>query len=233
MPYENGRRVPSPEVLERIRGALAVRPSARVEQHRDSIRALVAKHHAAAPRVFGSVARGDDQPGSDVDILVDFTEEASLLDEVGLRLALIDLLRVDVDVVAADISPRPHARAGPRRGGGGVTESRQKGLEAAERVIAVCDVLADTLPPDVDAFVADVRTQWAVEMGLIRIGEAVNRIPGEVLELFPEQPWRQIVSMRNFAAHQYDDLDPRRVGAPSRATSTPCAPTSSTRWSPG
>jgi uncharacterized protein len=100
--YENGRRVPSPKVLERIRRALAVRPSARVEQHRDSIRALVAQHHAAAPRVFGSVARGDDEPGSDVDLLVDFSDEASLLDEIGLRLALADLLRVEVDVVAAD-----------------------------------------------------------------------------------------------------------------------------------
>jgi uncharacterized protein with HEPN domain len=92
-----------------------------------------------------------------------------------------------------------------------VTESHRKAHDAAERVIAVCDVLAGLLPPDVDAFVADVRTQWAVEMGLIRIGEAVNRIPDEVLELFSEQPWRQIVAMRNFAAHQYDDLDPRRV----------------------
>jgi uncharacterized protein len=100
--YENGRQVPSPEVLKRIRRALAVRPSARVEQHRESIRALVAKHHAAAPRLFGSVARGEDEPGSDVDLLVDFTDEASLLDEIGLRLALADLLRVEVDVVAAD-----------------------------------------------------------------------------------------------------------------------------------
>lgn len=55
-----------------------------------------------APRVFGSVARGDDEPGSDVDMLVDFTDEASLLDEVGLRLALSDLLRVEADVVAED-----------------------------------------------------------------------------------------------------------------------------------
>ncbi len=100
--YENGRRVPSPEVLDRIRRALAVRPSARVEQHRESIRALVAEHHAVSPRIFGSVARGDDEAGSDVDLLVDFTDEASLLDEIGLRLALADLLRVDVDVVAAD-----------------------------------------------------------------------------------------------------------------------------------
>jgi len=92
-----------------------------------------------------------------------------------------------------------------------VTESHRKARDAAERVIAVCDVLAGMVPPDLDSFVADVRTQWAVEMGLIRIGEAVNRIPDEVLGLFSEQPWRQIVAMRNFAAHQYDDLDPRRV----------------------
>ena len=92
-----------------------------------------------------------------------------------------------------------------------MTESVQKARDAAERVVAVCDVLASLIPPDVDAFTADLRIQWAVEMGLIRIGEAVNRIPDEVLELFSEQPWRQIVAMRNFAAHQYDDLDPRRV----------------------
>ena len=46
---------------------------------------------------------------------------------------------------------------------------------------------------------------------LIRIGEGVNRIPDDVLLRFPGQPWRQIVAMRNFAAHQYDDLDPGRV----------------------
>jgi uncharacterized protein with HEPN domain len=92
-----------------------------------------------------------------------------------------------------------------------VTDRDRKAHDAAERVVAVCDVLATLIPDDIDAFVSDVRTQWAVEMGLIRIGEAVNRIPVEVLEHFPEQPWRQIVAMRNFAAHQYDDLEPRRV----------------------
>jgi hypothetical protein len=51
-----------------------------------------------------------------------------------------------------------------------VTESVQKARDAAKRVVAVCDVLASLIPPDVDAFTADLRTQWAVEMGLIRIG---------------------------------------------------------------
>lgn len=86
-----------------------------------------------------------------------------------------------------------------------------KTRDAVERVLAVCDVLAEIVGGDPSAFESDVRTQWAVEMGLIRIGEAVNRIPDEVLARFPDQPWRQIVAMRNFAAHQYDDLVPRRV----------------------
>jgi uncharacterized protein with HEPN domain len=86
-----------------------------------------------------------------------------------------------------------------------------KARDAAERVVAVCDVLGRLVGDDLEAFTDDIRTQWAVEMGLIRISEAVNRIPDEVLQRFPHQPWRQIVAMRNFAAHQYDDLDPRRV----------------------
>ncbi|WP_340540286.1 HepT-like ribonuclease domain-containing protein [Nocardioides sp. GXZ039] len=75
----------------------------------------------------------------------------------------------------------------------------------------MCDVLAEIIGDDLGTFETDVRTQWAVEMGLIRIGEAVSRIPDVVLARFPEQPWREIVAMRNFAAHQYDDLVPRRV----------------------
>lgn len=86
-----------------------------------------------------------------------------------------------------------------------------KALDVVRRVVGVCDVLADLADVGIDAFVQDTRSQWAVEMGLIRIGEAINRIPDEVLAEFDAQPWRQIIAMRNFAAHQYDDLDPRRV----------------------
>ncbi len=92
-----------------------------------------------------------------------------------------------------------------------MTGPMRKTRDAAERALVVCDVLRDLTPSDLDSFAADVRTQWAVEMGLIRIGEAVNRIPATSLETFSGQPWREIVAMRNFAAHQYDDLDPRRV----------------------
>lgn len=58
--YENGRRAPGREVLVRLTKALAGRPSLKVDRHRADIRALVAEHHAEFPRIFGSVARGDD-----------------------------------------------------------------------------------------------------------------------------------------------------------------------------
>jgi predicted nucleotidyltransferase len=100
--YENGRRRPTAEVLERIATALDVPLAVRLDTHRDAIVAAVTEHHAMHPRLFGSIARGDAGVGSDVDLLVDFTDEASLLDEVGLRLALRDLLEVEVDVVGSD-----------------------------------------------------------------------------------------------------------------------------------
>ncbi|WP_260979711.1 helix-turn-helix domain-containing protein [Microbacterium sp. BH-3-3-3] len=100
--YENGRRQPSPEVVERIRKALVGTLNERLFRHRDEIHRLVDEFHAASPRVFGSVARGEETTSSDVDVLVDFTPEAGLLDEIGLRLALTDLLHVEVDVVASD-----------------------------------------------------------------------------------------------------------------------------------
>ncbi|WP_074615880.1 helix-turn-helix domain-containing protein [Microbacterium enclense] len=100
--YENGRRQPSAEVLDRIRRALVGTLNERLFRHRDEIHRIVAEHHATAPRVFGSVARGEETATSDIDLLVDFTPEAGLLDEIGLRLALTDLLHVEVDVVASD-----------------------------------------------------------------------------------------------------------------------------------
>jgi len=61
----------------------------------------VARHRRAyRVRVFGSVARGEARPDSDVDFLVDFDDEASLLDQVGLTRDLEELLGTRVDVVS-------------------------------------------------------------------------------------------------------------------------------------
>lgn len=50
--------------------------------------------------VFGSFARGDMTKNSDVDILVKFAKNKTLLDLVGLKLDLEDKLGRDVDVIS-------------------------------------------------------------------------------------------------------------------------------------
>lgn len=87
----------------------------------------------------------------------------------------------------------------------------EKARDACRLLLEVCDTLTSFAARGQEHFTAEVQARWAVEMGLIRVGETVNRIPPSVLSRFPEQPWRQIIGMRNFAAHQYDDLDPGRV----------------------
>lgn len=67
--------------------------------HRDEVRQMAARRRASNPRVFGSTARGEDHPGSDIDILVDPLPGATLLDLGGLQAELEELLGVRVDLV--------------------------------------------------------------------------------------------------------------------------------------
>ena len=60
------------------------------------------RYKARIRGIFGSVARGDEDERSDIDILVDFTETADLFDFVGLALFLEEKLRRRVDVVPID-----------------------------------------------------------------------------------------------------------------------------------
>jgi hypothetical protein len=66
---------------------------------RDRILPLLVRHGVRRAAVFGSRARGDDRPDSDLDLLVEFEEDRSLLDLVGLRLDVQELLGLDADVV--------------------------------------------------------------------------------------------------------------------------------------
>ncbi len=76
-----------------------MRPSIAYRQHRDAIRQIVERHHARNPRIFGSVLHGQDTHNSDLDILVDTTEETSLFDIGAIRSELTELLGVEVDVL--------------------------------------------------------------------------------------------------------------------------------------
>ena len=66
---------------------------------RDAILALAVKYGASHLRLFGSVARGEARPDSDIDLLVDLEPGRSLFDLGGLLMDLQNLLGFKVDVV--------------------------------------------------------------------------------------------------------------------------------------
>jgi predicted nucleotidyltransferase len=68
-------------------------------KHRDEVLALAARHGATNVRVFGSMARGQADEGSDIDLLVALEPGRTLFDVGGLAYDLEELLGCTVDVV--------------------------------------------------------------------------------------------------------------------------------------
>ncbi len=82
-------------------------PEQRLKEKRDELLRIAAKHGATDVRVFGSVARGEADEQSDIDLLVCFEPGRSLLDHAGLWLDLEALLNCRVDVVSeGGLKPR-------------------------------------------------------------------------------------------------------------------------------
>jgi predicted nucleotidyltransferase/DNA-binding XRE family transcriptional regulator len=107
--YETGQRAPSAAMVARLRAAAPPRPSRVVANHRAEILALAREHKAAHVRVFGSVARGEDVSGSDLDLLVTFEPGATIYDLAELITALEDLTGLRVDVVSeGGLRPGPN-----------------------------------------------------------------------------------------------------------------------------
>jgi len=89
-------------------------PSATVERHRQEIRDIVRRHNGLNPRIFGSVARGEDTEASDLDLLVDHGPERfmSLFDLAAIDVEIAGLLAVPVQVVTpASLPPKVRAAA--------------------------------------------------------------------------------------------------------------------------
>jgi hypothetical protein len=124
--YERGTAVPTLATLERLLIACGRRPvitaaasvdasrgagSARdlidrratLQARRRRLLELARRRGVGNVRVFGSAARGDDRPGSDVDLLVELEPGRTLLDLVGFRREASEILGAPVDVVTPDV----------------------------------------------------------------------------------------------------------------------------------
>jgi predicted nucleotidyltransferase len=80
-----------------------------IREQREAILRVAAVHGATQVRLIGSVARGEERPDSDVDLLVTWQAETSLLDQAALKLELESLLGRKVDI-ASDGWVKPSIR---------------------------------------------------------------------------------------------------------------------------
>jgi predicted nucleotidyltransferase len=88
-----------------------MRPSVILDRKRAAILETALRFPVANPRVFGSVVRGLDREGSDLDLLVDALPGATLFDLGGLQIELESLLGISVDLLTPlDLPPRVRAR---------------------------------------------------------------------------------------------------------------------------
>jgi len=128
--YEAGRRQPSlPTLAKLIEAAgcdlvvdiqyqppqlskLSGPVGRKVRRKRRDLIAAAAAHDVTNLRVFGSVARGQDRPDSDVDLLVDLPPHMGLLELGRVQAELEAILGARVDVVPArDLKPEVRVRA--------------------------------------------------------------------------------------------------------------------------
>lgn len=122
--YETGVASPTVRTLRRLLRAaghelvIASRPAGSTDlsgpvarllhEHRAAIRAAARQIGARNVRVFGSVARGEDTPDSDVDLLVDFpARERGLLPLLTLAERVESLVGRPVDVAALEVLAEP------------------------------------------------------------------------------------------------------------------------------
>jgi len=72
---------------------------ARIEGIRNKILPILRRYDVVRAAIFGSFIRGEMREDSDIDILVEFKGEKSLLDLAGLKIELEELLGKKVDVL--------------------------------------------------------------------------------------------------------------------------------------
>ena len=78
-------------------------------------------------------------------------------------------------------------------------------LQAARVAHQLCAGMSE------DQLLADLRTRLALERALEIIGEAARRVSPRARARLPEVPWRGIIGFRNVLAHEYGEIDYRRL----------------------
>lgn len=190
------------------------------------------KYQVKSLGVFGSYVRHDEKRSSDLDLLVEFSPDISFHDELELAELLSDLLGVKTELIHKAglpyyISkrvmreviwllkdgvtqpvklPRKRARTNGK-GNGASMEPKREYLDYIQDMIDnMARVQRFVAGITLDELIANDEKDYAVRFALQTIGEAANRIPREIQQMYPQIPWKDIIGMRHAMAHGYDRM---------------------------
>jgi predicted nucleotidyltransferase len=101
-----------PETAASARKPLSGPTGRRVAARRGELLDVLRRHGVTNAEIFGSAARGDDREDSDVDLLVDFAPGTDIVDIIGIKRELEEVLGVPVDLVPRNgLKERVRSRA--------------------------------------------------------------------------------------------------------------------------
>jgi uncharacterized protein with HEPN domain/predicted nucleotidyltransferase len=172
--------------------------------------------------LFGSTARGEARPDSDVDLLVDYDESRnlSLLDIAGISARIEELLGRAVEFAdrkrlkpflkdnilaeAVEIFPQPGHRQ-PRPEGSPMPprSPRQRLQDILDAILFVERYVAGR---SLDDYRRDDMLRAAVERKIEIISEATRRLPDDLTAVHANIPWVKIRGVGNILRHDYDEV---------------------------
>lgn len=176
---------------------------------RDEALAILAAHQEKLKEygvkslaLFGSVARDEARPDSDVDLLVEFSQPIDLFEFVRLQQYLEAMLGRPVDLGTPD-SLKPQLRDRVFKEIVLAMPPRDWKLRVEDMLQAITEIQKFTDGMSFEDFQADTKTVRAVMCNISILGEAVSALSPEIQSRYPEIPWSQMRGIRNVVVHEY------------------------------
>lgn len=197
--------------------------------------ALSEKYNIKSFGIFGSYARDEQKVTSDLDVLVEYREPASLAGKIELEEQLSSLVGAQVEVsqlqelrtfIGKNVMRQviwlqkdgvARRLKAPRRTRNG--QPNGANMEPKREYLDWLDDMVESMenaPRHVEGMtyeqmLANRNTKLLVRTEIQIIGEAASHIPEEIQERYPEIPWKNIISARHRVVHGYHKIDYKEV----------------------
>ena len=168
-------------------------------EKKDIIRALAEQFGVRRLRVFGSISRREERPGSDIDFVAEFPKGYSMFKQrLPLAEKLEELTGRKVELIPEHELNKRIARGGPGRGGGIVSKDWRL---YAERIVETVEKIRRVEER------GDIRQDEALYAASLRflqtLSETTQKLPEELKKRHAEIDWKGISGFRNILVHSY------------------------------